>query len=56
MFFVRNLLKSVKLYQKGCDTTRINQASEKKGESCEVREGDRAHKEYRKTYTEKNIV
>ena len=37
---------TVKLYQKGCDT--INQASEKRGDSSEVKEGDRVHKECRK--------
>ena len=37
---------TVKLYPKGFDT--FNQASEKRGGSIEVREGDRAHKESRK--------
>ena len=32
----------VKLYPKGCET--IDQASEKRGDSIEVKEGDRAHK------------
>ena len=40
---------TVKLYQKGCDTD--YQANEKKGDSSEVKEGDRAHEECRKTYT-----
>ena len=44
---------TVILYPKGCDT--INQASEKRGDSIEVKEGDRAHKECRK-HTQKNIV
>ena len=39
----------VKLYQKECDT--INQASEKMGDSIEVKEGDRIHKECRRAYT-----
>ena len=38
---------SVKLYQKGSDT--IKQTSEKR--SIEVKEGDKAHKECRGTYT-----
>ena len=44
----------VKLYQKGCDT--INQASEKMGDSIEVKEGDRIHKEYAGGHTQNNIV
>ena len=40
---------TVKLYLKGCDT--INQASKKRGDNIEVKEGDRIHKECRRTYT-----
>ena len=40
---------AVKLFQKGCDT--INRASKKNGDSIEVKEGDRVHKECRRTYT-----
>ena len=52
MYFVRNILKTgntVNLYQQGCDT--FNQANEKRGDSSEVKEGDIARKECRKTYT-----
>ena len=51
MFCVKSLEECniVKLYQKGCDT--INQASEKMGDSIEVKEGDRIHKECRRAYT-----
>ena len=40
---------TVKLYQKGCET--INQASEKRRDSIEVKEGDKVNKECRRTYT-----
>ena len=33
---------TVKLYEKGCDT--INQASEKRGDSIDMKEADRVHK------------
>ena len=40
---------TVKLYQKGLDS--INQASEKRGNRIEVKEGDKVRKECRRTYT-----
>ena len=40
---------TVKLYPKGCDT--IKRASKKRGDSIEVKEGDKVHKECRRTYT-----
>ena len=44
---------TVILYQKGCDT--INQASEKMGDSIEVKEGDKVPKECR-TYTKNSML
>ena len=50
--FCENLLEesnTVMLYPKRSDT--INQASKKKDDSIEVKEGDGVHKECRRTYT-----
>ena len=56
VFYVKSLKggNTVRLYQnRGCDT--INQAIDKRGDNIKVKEGDRVHKECRRTYT-KNTV